>query len=558
MKQLVKGIVFAAAALMLMQAPQAQAKVKVKKVAVKSNYGSSVHVAVGKKVKLTTTVKVSPNKSANKKVSYKSSNKKIATVSSSGYVKGIKTGKCKITVTSKKNKKKKAKITVTVVKKVTSVAIEKPKNQLYVGNSLTLKATVKPASGSYKKVTWSSSDKKIATVTKAGVVKGIKAGNVTIKATSVEGSKKTASLKMTVMATNSVGIASVEVLSNDVVRVSLDKAKALTNKQFKIEGKRYSYGTYNRTFSVASIRNYDNRTYDIKLTDDYNVEKDSYVRVTISDLPGNGVKTMEAQALFTKLSEPKEEKWLGVVGDEWNKTVDLSEYGCGNLSYQITGEIPGITRKIKNNEITFSGTLTTVTVGTDITIKATDEMGTKFTKVIHVYIGNESAIVAKAEDMTVVTGTQLDAVPFLEVLGGSGSYSYSAISLPAGLKMDAETGTLSGKVSGVGEYRVQITVSDEKNTNRMVETSALIRVVDQRRVAGLVVDEKGAPVEGVSIVCENLTDGSIFTSTTDEKGNYVVNVGEGTYQITASLGERKDAVYQFTIGSGGRELNFTL
>ena len=92
----------------------------------------------------------------------------------------------------------------------------------------------------------------------------------------------------------------------------------------------------------------------------------------------------------------------------------------------------------------------------------------------------------------------------------------------------------------------------------MVEISALIRVVDQRRVAGLVIDEKGAPVEGVSIVCENLTDGSIFTSTTDEKGNYVVNVGEGTYQIIASLGERKDAVYRFTIGSGGRELNFTL
>lgn len=51
---------------------------------------------------------------------------------------------------------------------------------------------------------------------------------------------------------------------------------------------------------------------------------------------------------------------------------------------------------------------------------------------------------------------------------------------------------------------------------------------------------------------------AFFSSTTDEKGNYVVNVGEGTYQITASLGERKDAVYQFTIGSGGRELNFTL
>ena len=182
----------------------------------------------------------------------------------------------------------------------------------------------------------------------------------------------------------------------------------------------------------------------------------------------------------------------------------------------------------------------------------------KFTKVIHVYVGNESAIVAKAEDMTVVTGTQLDAVPFLEVLGGSGSYSYSAISLPAGLKMDAETGTLSGKVSGVGEYRVQITVSDEKNTNRMVETSALIRVVDQRRVAGLVVDEKGAPVEGVSIVCENLTDGSIFTSTTDEKRKLCCKCRRGNLSDYGFARRKKDAVYQFTIGSGGRELNFTL
>lgn len=558
MKCFVKCLVFAAAALMLCQTPQAKARVKVKKVTVKSNYGSSVHVAVGKKVKLTTTVSVSPNNSSNRKVSYKSSNKKIATVSSSGYVKGVKTGKCKITVTSKKNKKKKAKITVTVVKKVTSVAIEKPKNQLYVGNSLTLKAVVKPDSKSYKKVSWSSSNKKIATITKDGVVKGIKAGNVTIKAASVEGSKKTASLKLTVMSTNSVSIASVEVLSDDVVRVSLDKAKTLTDKQFKLEGKRYSYGTYNRTYSVAGIRNYDNRTYDVNLTDNFNVEKDSYVRVTISDLPGNGVKTMEAQALFSKLSGPKEEKWLGVVGDEWYKTVDLSEYGCGNLSYQITGEIPGITRKIQNNKIIFSGTLTTITVGTDITIQATDEVGAKLTKVIHVYIGNESAIVAKAEDMVVVTGTQLEQMPFIQVLGGSGTYSYAAISLPAGLKMDAETGTLSGKVSGVGEYRVQITVSDEENADRMIEISAIIRVVDQRRVTGIVVDEKGAPLAEASIVCENLTDGSIFTSTTDEKGNYVVNVGEGTYQITATLGERKDAVYQITIGSGGREINFTL
>ena len=56
--------------------------------------------------------------------------------------------------------------------------------------------------------------------------------------------------------------------------------------------------------------------------------------------------------------------------------------------------------------------------------------------------------------MTVVTGTQLDAVPFLEVLGGSGSYSYSAISLPAGFEDGCgNKERLVVKVSGVGEYR---------------------------------------------------------------------------------------------------------
>lgn len=560
MKHLVKGLLLLAAALILCQAPQdlAQAKVKVKKVTVKSNYGTSVHVAVGKKVKLTTTVKVSPNKSANKKVTYKSSNKKIATVSSSGYVKGVKTGKCKVTVTSKKNKKKKAKITVYVVKKVTSVSITKPKNSLYVGNSVTLNATVKPASGSYKKVTWSSSNKSVATVSSAGVVKGIKAGDVTIKATSVEGSKKSASLKMTVLSTNSVSIASVEVLSENVVRVGLDKAKTLTENQFTLEGKKYSYGNYSRKFAIAQLRNYDNRTYDITLSPEYTVEKDSYVRVTIADLPGNGVKSMESQAVFVRTSNPKEEKWLGLVGDKWEKTVNLSDYGCGNISYQVTGSIPGISCKIRNNSLIFSGELTTVTVGTDITIKGTDELGSTFTQIIHVYVGNASTIVAKAEDMTVVTGTEWEGKEFVSAVGGSGKYSFSAISMPNGIKMNSEDGTLSGKVSGIGEYRVWVTVSDEENAERTFQTYAVIKVVDQKKVTGSVVDTKGQPVADAVVTCVNIKDGSEYTAKTDAAGAYILYVGEGSYDITAAFAEKTDTVYNIAVGSGGRQISFRL
>lgn len=560
MKHLMKSLFFLAAALILCQAPQntAQAKVKVKKVTVKSNYGTSVHVAVGKRVKLSTTVKVSPNKSANKKVSYQSSNKKVATVSSSGYVKGVKTGKCKVTVTSKKNKKKKAKITINVVKKVTSVSIAEPENPLYVGNSVALKTTVNPASGSYKKVTWSTSNKSVATVTSGGVVKGIKAGDVTIKATSVEGSKKTASLKMTVLSTNSVSIASVEVLSGNVVRVALDKAKTLTENQFTLEGKKYSYGKYTRKFSIAQLRNYDNRTYDITLSPEYTVEKDSYVRVTISDLPGNGVKTMESQAVFVRTTTPKEEKWLGLVGDKWEKTVDLSDYGCGNITYHVTGSIPGVSYKIRNNTLEFSGELTTVTVGTDLVIKGTDELGSTVTQIIHVYIGNASTIVSKAEDLTVVTGTVWEGMEFATALGGSGKYSFSAISMPIGVKMNADDGTLSGKVSGIGEYRVRVTVSDKENPARTFQTSALIRVVDQKKITGSVVDTKGKPVADAVITCENIADGGIYTVKTDAAGAYVLYVGEGSYDITATFAEKTDSVYNIAVGSGGRQINFRL
>ena len=49
----------------------------------------------------------SPNKKANKKVTYKSKNKKIATVNKKGVVKAKKTGSTKITITSAKSKKKK-------------------------------------------------------------------------------------------------------------------------------------------------------------------------------------------------------------------------------------------------------------------------------------------------------------------------------------------------------------------------------------------------------------------------------------------------------------------
>lgn len=135
------------------EAQAASKKVKVTKVtSVSSLTGSkTIYLAQGKKVSLKTTVTVTPDKPANKKVTYKSSNEKIATVNGKGVVKGKKAGTAKITVTSKKNSKKKAIVTVKVLKgKVTGIQLDKTSGTLTVGDTVKLKETVKTSKGGKK------------------------------------------------------------------------------------------------------------------------------------------------------------------------------------------------------------------------------------------------------------------------------------------------------------------------------------------------------------------------------------------------------------------------
>ena len=64
------------------------------------------------------------------------------------------------------------------------------------GDSLELTATLLPEDATETALTWSSSDKKIATVSKKGVVKGVKPGTVTITVKTANGKKAT--IKLTV------------------------------------------------------------------------------------------------------------------------------------------------------------------------------------------------------------------------------------------------------------------------------------------------------------------------------------------------------------------------
>ena len=140
---------------------------------------SETTIEKGKTVTLKATI--TPSTLLDKCVTWKSSNTKVATVTSKGKVKGIKAGTATITCTSKlSGTKATCKVTVingTVTLNKTEAIIEK-------GKTTTLKATLTPTTLEDMSVTWTSSDKSIATVTSKGKVKGVGYGTATITCTS--------------------------------------------------------------------------------------------------------------------------------------------------------------------------------------------------------------------------------------------------------------------------------------------------------------------------------------------------------------------------------------
>ena len=169
----------------------------------KATISLNVSGTIPLKTKQTFTPKVTMGK-GDKVVSWKSSNKKVASVDKNGKVKGLKAGKtATITVQLQSGLKKSFKVKVqkknvaTKSLKVVDAATGKKvssKVSLKRKQTLKLAATVSPIT-SKEKVKYSSSNKKVVSVSAKGVIKAKKKGKATI---TVKSGKKTYKIKVTV------------------------------------------------------------------------------------------------------------------------------------------------------------------------------------------------------------------------------------------------------------------------------------------------------------------------------------------------------------------------
>jgi len=161
----------------------------------KASVTKSITVGVGCKKNI--TVSKVPTKAVK---SFTSSNKKVVKVTKTGKVTGVKVGTATIKVKLTYNKKTVTKTCkITVKKAVTKVNLKKKSVNLVVGKKYTISKTTVTPKSALAKFTYSSSDKKIATVTSKGVVTAKKVGKAKITVKAADGSGKKATLTVNVI-----------------------------------------------------------------------------------------------------------------------------------------------------------------------------------------------------------------------------------------------------------------------------------------------------------------------------------------------------------------------
>ena len=156
--------------------------------------------AAKKKPTLQLTATVGPADADDLSVEWSSSDPKVAKVSQKGKVTALKPGTVVITCTAKDGSGVKATCKITVKDKLVSkITLNKTKASIKKGKTLELSVkTIKPAEAVNQQVEWTTSDKKIATVDKNGVVTAKKKGTCVITCTAKDSGKKQVTCEITV------------------------------------------------------------------------------------------------------------------------------------------------------------------------------------------------------------------------------------------------------------------------------------------------------------------------------------------------------------------------
>ena len=263
---------------------------------------TSLSMTVGDTQTLTATV--TPSNATNRSVTWSSDNTSVATVSSSGVVTAKAAGTATITVKTNDGGKT-ATCTVTVkaaTVSVTGVTLDKTSLTMTIGDMQTLTATITPSNATNKSVTWSSSNKSVATVSSSGVVTGQAAGTATITVTTNDGGKtatctvkvQAATVPVTGVSLNKTSL-SMTVGDTQTLTATVTPSNA-TNKNVSWSSSNTSVATVSSS-GVVTAKSAGTATITVKTNDGGKTAKCT-VTVKNKDVNGSGNENTGEEDLF--------------------------------------------------------------------------------------------------------------------------------------------------------------------------------------------------------------------------------------------------------------------
>lgn len=566
----------------------ASAKVSVSGITVKAPYNKSVNIAKGKKVSITPVVNVKPDKKKNKQVIYKSLNTKIAKISRKGVITGLKTGSTNITLTSVKDKTKSISLKVKVVKTpVSKIKFDKKTANVKPGDKFAIKAVIMPQKAGNKKIVWSTSNKKVATVDKNGNVTAVTAGQSVIKAFATDGSVVSAKCKVVVEEVTD--IVKVNSMNENTIDLTLSKPDTIKATDIKIYSKKSYEGRFNTEHAVAIAQSEDNTNYRITLAKNEIITEYSYIKVIINSLSGK--KEYATKVVFPDDSIALPE--LVITSDTASKEtmtcVDFGNKIKGEPNFKVEGLPNGYSTIVKNGLIYIYGKSDTVLDNVVATISAEDEFANKSTVNVRFLVGNTTTIVHYIEPISVMsnkTGKYYSRVYFA---GGSGELKYEIAnpddisSKYPGIKVsrytddciefendyvnNVTTGKKVPAIFAAGTYSFGVIISDSKNNTMKKEAVLSVESKPVVTISGILIDAAGQPVTSrmVYAVCtsKNIYNAhnvdSIYSynkvasnAETDSTGKFTIDVPEGETYTVSGCG-----AYQWNVKpqAGGCSIN---
>ena len=205
------------------------------------------------------------------------------------------------------------------------------------GKKIKLKATVSPKKSTQKKIIWTSSNKKTATVTQKGTITAKKNGTAIITA-KVKGTNKKAKCKIIVgVPVTSIKLSSTSIMLTEGNSTTLKKTISPSNASVKT----VTYASSNKNIVQVNQSG--------KLT----AKKEGVAKITVKTKDGTGKKavcTVQAKRKITTETD----KWNYTL-DKSNKIITLKKYvgSDKNVTVRNSYEIGGVKYKTRVGELLF-------------------------------------------------------------------------------------------------------------------------------------------------------------------------------------------------------------